>query len=73
MVLNNGTYNGKRILTARSVDLMFTNFNEKFPGDEHGVGFELNQSYFSGPMANIQAGGHTGIGLGLVIISFDRR
>lgn len=68
MVLNNGSYNGKRILTARSVDLMFTNFNEKFPGDEHGVGFELNQSYFSGPMANIQAGGHTGFtGTSLVV------
>lgn len=68
MVLNNGTYNGKRILTSDSVDLMFTNFNEKFPGDEHGVGFELNQSYFSGPMANIQAGGHTGFtGTSLVV------
>ncbi|KAJ5386826.1 hypothetical protein N7509_009367 [Penicillium cosmopolitanum] len=50
------------------VDLMFTNFNGKFPGDEHGVGFELNQSYFSGPMANIQAGGHTGFtGTSLVV------
>lgn len=68
MVLNNGTYNGKRILTSKSVDLMFTNFNKKFPGDEHGIGFELNQSWFSGPMANPLAGGHTGFtGTSLVV------
>lgn len=40
---------------------MFKNFNTKFPGDEHSVGFELNQCYFPGPMVNIQAGGHTGV------------
>lgn len=68
MVLNNGTYNGKTILSSKSVDLMFTNFNQKFPDDEHGVGFELNQFYFSGPMANMLAGGHTGFtGTSLVV------
>ncbi|KAJ5669096.1 hypothetical protein N7462_010166 [Penicillium macrosclerotiorum] len=68
MILNNGTYNGKRILSPRSVDLMFINFNTKFPGDEHSIGFELNQFYFSGPMANIRAGGHTGFtGTSLVV------
>ncbi|KAJ5789602.1 uncharacterized protein N7518_006613 [Penicillium psychrosexuale] len=60
MILNNGTYGGKRILKPETVDLMFHNFNTKFPGDEHSVGFELNQYYFSGPMANMLAGGHTG-------------
>ncbi|KAJ5174987.1 uncharacterized protein N7482_000864 [Penicillium canariense] len=60
MILNNGTYGGKQILSPQSVDLMFTNFNAKFPGDEHSIGFELNQFYFSGPMAGLQAGGHTG-------------
>lgn len=28
--------------------------------DAHSVGFELDQFYFSGPMANMQAAGHTG-------------
>ncbi|KAJ5602050.1 hypothetical protein N7510_011584 [Penicillium lagena] len=60
MILNNGTYGGHRILKPETVDLMFTNFNGKFPGDEHSVGFELDQYYFSGPMANMLAGGHTG-------------
>lgn len=69
MVLNNGTYNGKRILSKKSVDLIFTNFNERFgPGNEHGVGFELNQYYTAGPMANLQAASHTGFtGASLVI------
>lgn len=60
MILNNGTYGGKRVLSAESVDLIFTNFNEKFPGDDQGVGFELNQFYTAGPMANPLAASHTG-------------
>lgn len=60
MIINNGTYGGKRILSRKSVDMMFTNFNEKFPGDGHSIGFELNQYYFSGPMASVLTGGHTG-------------
>ena len=60
MILNNGTYGGKRILSEESVDLLFTNFNSKFPGDDHGLGFELDQSYTAGPMANPLAASHTG-------------
>jgi CubicO group peptidase (beta-lactamase class C family) len=60
MILNNGTYGGVQILQPQTVDLMFTNFNQKFPGDEHSLGFELNQYYFSGPMVGMLAGGHTG-------------
>ncbi|RJE25567.1 Beta-lactamase [Aspergillus sclerotialis] len=60
MILNNGTYGGKQILSRKSVDMMFTNFNEKFPGNEHSIGFELNQYYFSGAMASVLTGGHTG-------------
>lgn len=54
MILNNGTYGGVRILSPEVVDLIFYNFNERFPGDEHGLGFELNQYYTSGPMASLQ-------------------
>lgn len=69
MILNNGTYGGKRILSQSSVDLIFTNFNARF-GDRnaHGVGFELNQYYTAGPMANLLAASHTGFtGTSLVI------
>lgn len=61
MILNNGTYGGKRILSQSSVDLIFTNFNARFgSGAYHGAGFELNQYYTAGPMANMLAASHTG-------------
>ncbi|KAG6820921.1 hypothetical protein H0H93_009695 [Arthromyces matolae] len=72
MILNNGTYNGVKILEASTVDLIFYDFNgEKFPGNNHGLGFELNQYYWSGPMQSLRTAGHTGFtGTTLVI---DRR
>lgn len=60
MILNNGTYGGRRILSPEVVDLIFHNFNERFPGNEHGLGFELNQYYTAGPMASLQTASHTG-------------
>jgi CubicO group peptidase (beta-lactamase class C family) len=60
MIANNGTYNGVRILQPSTVDLIFYNFNTAFPGDAHGLGFELDQYYWSGPMASLQTAGHTG-------------
>ncbi|OAR02752.1 hypothetical protein LLEC1_06759 [Akanthomyces lecanii] len=64
-----GTYGGKRMLSQSSVDLIFTNFNAWFAdGSAHGVGFELNQSYTAGPMANLLAASHTRIaGTSLVV------
>ncbi|KAG4437482.1 hypothetical protein IFR05_007037 [Cadophora sp. M221] len=68
MILNNGTYGGHRILSHEVVDLIFTNFNTKFPGEEHGLGFELNQYYTAGPMASLLTASHTGFtGTSLVI------
>lgn len=61
MILNNGTYAGRRILSPRAVDLIFTNFNERFgPSAYHGVGFELNQFYTAGPLASNLSASHTG-------------
>ena len=60
MILNNGTYGGQRILSQRAVDMIFHNYNTKFPGDAHGVGFELDQYYTAGPMANLLSASHTG-------------
>ncbi|GFZ48815.1 hypothetical protein JCM24511_06564 [Saitozyma sp. JCM 24511] len=59
-ILNNGTYNGVKILEPWTVDLIFHNYNTKFPNDAHGLGFELNQTYWSGPMRSLQTAGHTG-------------
>lgn len=68
MILNNGTYGGHRILSPEVVDLIFHNFNTKFPGDEHGLGFELNQYYTAGPMRSLLTASHTGFtGTSMVI------
>ncbi|KAK2592538.1 hypothetical protein QQS21_009753 [Conoideocrella luteorostrata] len=67
MILNNGTYGGHRILSKESVDLIFHNFAADL-GEDHGVGFELNQFYTAGPMANPLAASHTGFtGTSMVI------
>lgn len=71
MILNNGTYGGTRVLKPETVDLIFTNFNGAFPGNAHGLGFELNQNYWSGAMRSLETAGHTGFtGTSLAI---DRR
>ncbi|MGY1503170.1 serine hydrolase [Streptomyces sp. QTS52] len=59
-LLNGGTYGRARILSPASVDLMFTDFNTAFPGDEHGLGFELYQHWYMGAMATPRTAGHTG-------------
>ncbi|UNI17203.1 hypothetical protein JDV02_003573 [Purpureocillium takamizusanense] len=67
MLLNNGTYGGRRVLSRRAVDLVFTNLLG-YLGEDHGVGFELNQYYTAGPMANMLAASHTGFtGTSLVV------
>ncbi|KAK0211465.1 beta-lactamase family protein [Armillaria fumosa] len=68
MILNNGKYTNVTILEPQSVDIIFTDYNTAFPGHEHGLRFELNQYYFSGPMQSLQTVGHTGFtGTSMVI------
>ncbi|MFC9843484.1 serine hydrolase [Streptomyces sp. NPDC060223] len=59
-LLNGGAYGRARILEPETVDLMFTDFNTAFPGDEHGLGFELYQHWYMGAMATPRTAGHTG-------------
>ncbi|MFI6416469.1 serine hydrolase [Streptomyces sp. NPDC050842] len=67
-LLNGGAYGRARILSPESVDLMFTDFNTAFPGDEHGLGFELYQHWYMGAMATPRTAGHTGFtGTSLVL------
>ncbi|PWI13510.1 serine hydrolase [Streptomyces sp. Act143] len=67
-LLNGGTYGTARILRRDSVELMFTDFNTAFPGDEHGLGFELYQHWYMGAMATPRTAGHTGFtGTSLVL------
>ncbi|MFH9267743.1 serine hydrolase [Streptomyces sp. NPDC017546] len=67
-LLNRGVYGRSRILSEDSVDLLFTDFNTAFPGDEHGLGFELYQHWYMGAMATPRSAGHTGFtGTSLVL------
>jgi CubicO group peptidase (beta-lactamase class C family) len=67
-LLNGGSYGRARILRRESVELMFTDFNTAFPGDEHGLGFELYQHWYMGAMATPRTAGHTGFtGTSLVL------
>ncbi|HEX5566821.1 MAG TPA: serine hydrolase [Streptomyces sp.] len=59
-LLNGGAYGRTRILARESVDLLFRDFNTDFPGNEHGLGFELYQHWFMGAMATPGTAGHTG-------------
>ncbi|GLZ32975.1 serine hydrolase [Lentzea sp. NBRC 105346] len=67
-ILNGGTYAGQRVLSRQSVELMLTNFNQRFPENSHGLGFELDQRWYMGALASPGTAGHTGFtGTSLVI------
>ncbi|QIJ60990.1 serine hydrolase domain-containing protein [Streptomyces sp. JB150] len=67
-LLNGGSYGRTRVLAPESVELMFTDFNTAFPGDEHGLGFELYQHWYMGALATPRTAGHTGFtGTSLVL------
>ena len=41
--------------------MIFHNYKERFRGDAHGLGFELNQYYTAGPMASLETAESYGI------------
>jgi CubicO group peptidase (beta-lactamase class C family) len=69
LMLNGGTYNGRRLLSADVLARALTNVNKgkraidpdrpKRTAD-HGLGFELNQTWFMGRLATPTTYGHTG-------------
>ncbi|KAA9149493.1 serine hydrolase [Amycolatopsis acidicola] len=59
-ILNGGSYRGARILRPETVREMLTNYNQAFPGDEHGLGFELDQMFYMGALSSPVTAGHTG-------------
>ncbi len=67
-ILNGGSYRGHRVLRSDTVRLMLTNYNQQFPDDSHGLGFELDQPWYMGALASPITAGHTGFtGTTLVI------
>ncbi len=72
-LLNGGTYRGHRILDTKSVELLITNFTEEFPGDAHGLGFELDQRWYMDGLSGPRTAGHTGYTGTSMVIDFDSR
>ncbi|WP_404380120.1 beta-lactamase family protein [Knoellia locipacati] len=72
-LLNGGTYQGARVLDRKSVALLITNFNEAFPGDDHGLGFELNQTWYMDALSGPRTAGHTGYTGTSLVIDFASR
>jgi CubicO group peptidase (beta-lactamase class C family) len=83
MLLNGGTYNGKRILSSATVTKMLTNVNKGKPAidaerpgrsADHGLGVEMNQPWFMGKLASATAFGHTGFtGTSLLVVPARRQ
>ena len=58
--LNDGKYGKMRILKKKTIDLIMKNYNTAFPGNDHGLGFELNQGWYMDSLADTFSAGHTG-------------
>ncbi|MBF6510962.1 serine hydrolase [Nocardia farcinica] len=72
-LLNGGVYNGSRILSEDGVAKMLTNYNDAFPGNAHGLGFELDQRWYMAGLSAPHTAGHTGYtGTSLVIDPLSR-
>ena len=67
-ILNGGSYRDARILRPETVRDMLANHNQAFPGDDHGLGFELNRMFYMGALSSPVTAGHTGFtGTSLVL------
>ena len=69
-ILNGGTYRGHRILEHSSVEQLITDFNRAFPGDSHGLGFELDQRWYMDALSGPCSAGHTGYTGTSIVIDF---
>jgi hypothetical protein len=59
-IMNGGIYAGRRVLRKDSVQAMLTDYNGAFPGNAHGLGFELDQLFYMGGLSSPATAGHTG-------------
>ncbi|MET8121895.1 serine hydrolase domain-containing protein [Micromonospora sp. NPDC005189] len=82
MLLNGGTYQGKRVLAAATVRRMLTNLNAGKPAVDperpnrtaaHGLGVVLNQSWFMGRLASTRTFGHTGFAGPSLLVDPNRK
>lgn len=59
-IINGGSYGEARILSRESVDALLHDENEEFPGNSHGLGFELDQRWYMDGLSSPETAGHTG-------------
>lgn len=72
-LLNGGSYGGAELLDEDSVEQMLTDFNGGFPGNSHGLGFELDQRWYMAGLSSPRSAGHTGYtGTSLVLDPLSR-
>ncbi|WP_188454184.1 serine hydrolase domain-containing protein [Virgibacillus oceani] len=60
MFINDGRYGGKQILKPETIQLLVENQIPEFPGDEHGLGWELAQGWYMDALSEASTIGHTG-------------
>ena len=71
--LNGGSYGGARILKESSVDRDDHQLEPGFPGNSHGLGFELDQRWYMDGLSGPATAGHTGYTGTSMVIDFDSR
>ncbi|MCP3799876.1 serine hydrolase [Allokutzneria sp. A3M-2-11 16] len=68
MVLNGGSYGGKRVLRPDTLRDMMVNYIPQFAPNQRGLGFEMNQHWYMDGLSGQRTVGHTGFtGTSLVI------
>jgi CubicO group peptidase (beta-lactamase class C family) len=82
MLLDGGTYAGRRVLTEATVRRMLVNANDGLPAVDaerpnrtstHGLGVELDQTWFMGRLASPATFGHTGFTGTSLLVDPQRR
>jgi CubicO group peptidase (beta-lactamase class C family) len=63
----------RELLGDAAASEMITNQTAGFPGHDHGLGFELNQSWYMGELAGPHTIGHTGYTGTSLVIDLERR
>jgi serine-type D-Ala-D-Ala carboxypeptidase len=58
--INNGKYDKTKILSPDTVELLINNQIPQFPGNDHGLGWELGQGWYMDALSESTSFGHTG-------------
>lgn len=69
MMLQDGEYDGRRILQPETIALLEENQLPGFPGDDHSLGWELNQSWYMDALSENNTLGHTGFTGTSIVVS----